>query len=109
MDRDPILRLTKNLPPLSPHEIPQDHQIWEGNQGGAHFKITRNRLPPHADFEFYTLSVSGVENDRNQLVSDFISALGEPFAQFPLPENPAIIIVSWNARDVDVKRTLNNR
>jgi hypothetical protein len=47
MDRETIIMRSKNLPlkVLEPPIPAEDHQIWEGNEKAAHFKLTKELLP----------------------------------------------------------------
>jgi len=101
VEREEIIRRTGNLPIIHPEKIAEDHEIWEGNEVGAHFKITRNYLPQAPFINFYVLSLSGVRRGREKIISDFKSVFGEPDSQYTLPQTPGVYFLSWDAGKVD--------
>lgn len=101
MEREEIIRRTRNLPASHPERIAEDHEIWEGDEEGAHFKIARNFVPQAPYLKFYVLSVSGETSGREKIISDFISAFGEPNSQYQVPGLPHIYFLSWDAGKVD--------
>lgn len=101
MEREEIIKRTRNLPASHPERIAEDHEIWEGNEEGAHFKITRNYVPQVPTLKFYVLSLSGEKRGREKIISDFKSVFGEPDSQYTLPQTPSIYFLSWDAGKVD--------
>ncbi|HEY5267905.1 MAG TPA: hypothetical protein VII94_02125, partial [Candidatus Saccharimonadales bacterium] len=60
-------------------EEPTDEQIWEENDGFAHFKVTRHELN-HGIKESFTmigLSISGKPEDRARIQKEFTIAMGK--------------------------------
>ena len=101
MEREEILRRSKDLPTIHPAKIAEDHEIWEGNEEGAHFKITRNYVPEAPSVKFYTLSFSGPKRGRERIISGFKEVFGEPDDQYTVPQVPGVHFLSWNADKVD--------
>ncbi len=76
--------------------IPEEHEVWEDTDGGAHFIISRHRLLYGASAEFICLSVSGFSKERKRLIGELISAMGEPvYADTNFASNQYQDIVSW--------------
>ncbi|MBI4101234.1 hypothetical protein HY441_02060 [Candidatus Microgenomates bacterium] len=86
--------------PTSPlGEIPGDSDIWEANDGGAHFKMTRHQLPlGSSGLDFFSLSISGEPIERRRVISDFCAVLGEPDQAETSTENHHIDILGWMVR-----------
>jgi len=101
MEREKILKETKNLPTMMGGQIAEDWQIWEENDAEAKFMVTKEILPVPNAPTVYMLSVSGPAEVKERLIADFISAFGEPMNRFNIPEAPGIDYVSWNAKKVD--------
>jgi len=59
-------------------EEPTDEQIWEENDGSAHFKVTRHQLNRGISecFTMISLSVSGASEDRIRIQNEFTTAMG---------------------------------
>lgn len=81
-------------------------EIWEANETGAHFKVTKEKLfsPKHRQyFTFYALSVSGLLMGRIQVMDDFIRTLGGPLT--PVSDTdllkPTPTFTLWDANYVD--------
>lgn len=102
MERDEIVQRSTGLPAIHPEKIAEDHEIWEGNEAGAHFKITRNYIPQAPSIKFYVLSVSGRKRGREKIISDFKSVFGEPRSdQYTLARTPGVYFIAWDADKVD--------
>jgi hypothetical protein len=107
VEKEEILQRTKNLPAIVMGNIAKDHQIWEGNEGGAHFKITKE-IPSSLIGKVptvYALSVSGNESGKIHLISDFENAFGKPIIRSADPQLPDIEFLLWKAEEIDKKRT----
>jgi len=81
MEREQILKAIKELPEIPVGKYPiEDHEIFEGNKYGGHFKFTQNFIQtPRGKISFYTLSVSGILGEsRAKIIEDFTQVLGEP-------------------------------
>ena len=77
MDKTTI-RALKYEVPLSPiGEVPNDFQIWEADDGRAHLKVTRHELH-EINYGLFILTVSGIESERQRIMTEFIEVLGEP-------------------------------
>lgn len=96
MERDAIREEVARLP-LSPLGVEaRDEEIWEANDGRAHFKITRHILPvPDLKVEIMVLSVSGLLSERTRVIGEFREALGEPDQQELNPNPEGIDFVTW--------------
>ena|SRR3989338_9258035 len=95
MDIEAIRISVADLPSIPLGKIAEDHEIWEGNDGGAHFKITRQPMPI-INRDFLALSVSGEPADRQKIIDDFVVALGEPTDRSVVPEVAKHIdMVAW--------------
>ena len=106
-DKEQIISRLRVLPTIQMGHVAKDGQIWEGNEMGAHFKVTRETLPLPRNTKglnaltLYALSVSGLMLGKEKVVDDFIRALGVPI--FP-PEdlsNPGMSMIAWEASQVD--------
>lgn len=104
MEKEEILRRTKDLPTIVMGNVAEDHQIWEGNEGGTHFKITKEIIPIPKGPMMYALSVSGDERYKARLISDFENALGKPATRNTDPRLPGIEFVLWEATKIDKQR-----
>lgn len=106
MEKEEIFARTKNLPEIEMGNIAKDHQIWEGNELGANFKITKEFLstPIGKLPAVYALSVSGDEDGKVRLIADFENAFGRPISRNSVPILPGIEFVLWKAANVDRQR-----
>jgi len=101
METEEILLRTRNLPAFLAGKIAEDYQIWEGNEQGAHFKVTKEILPIPNGPTVYMLSVSGSAESKEKVIADFTSSFGEPMMRFEIPELPGMDCVSWDVKKVD--------
>jgi hypothetical protein len=104
METDKILLRTGNLPAFLAGKIAEDYQIWEGNEQGAHFKVTKEILPIPNGPTVYMLSVSGPAESKEKVIADFVDSFGEPIMRFEIPKLPGIDYVSWDAKEIDGRR-----
>lgn len=93
-----ILAKAKGLPVFLTGREARDEEIWEGNEAGVHFKLTKEAIALISDSPIILmLSVSGPEASRKKIISDFIDVLGNPQNQFTLHEVPGVYYVAWHA------------
>lgn len=84
--------------------IAEDHQIWEGTEGGVHFKITKEIMPVRNGPTVYALSLSGDKDYKPKLIADFENALGKPDIRKVDPKLSGIEFVLWEATKIDKQR-----
>lgn len=103
-DRETIISHITELPVISVGTMAGDEQIWEANERGAYFKVTRERMPVYVAgilAEVYSLSVSGTILAKNRIVRDFTKALGQPLqSPYELP-GTGIAFLIWDAQKLD--------
>lgn len=88
--------------PVSPLEREaMDEEIWEGQDGGAKFKMSRHRLEIMGGRDFIGMSVSGYPHERHRLVREFSEVLGDPFVYEPSNHQGDIETVGW-LLDLDI-------
>lgn len=93
MERDVIRQQLGEIPVSLLGKINDDHEIWEFTDGGAHFKVTRHKLPTdQMDQEFFSLSVSGQPAERERIIQEFSEVLGE---SAEMTTNHGIDFVLW--------------
>jgi hypothetical protein len=83
--------------PISPlGKVARDHEVWEGTDGDARFKVTRHQLleVPSAPEMLY-LSVSGESSERGRIISEFSAVYGKPVGNDTSPEDPLYIDSAW--------------
>lgn len=96
-DREQIISRLEGLKvkPMGFREA-TDEKIWEANEAGAHFMVTKESLQPMFPLPLtvYALSVSGPYSAKEKIVGDFVKALGIPLeADVNLGEpNPSFIL-----------------
>lgn len=79
MDRHTARAVILEIPTSTLGEVQSDSEIWEGNDGGAHFKMTRHELPIEGSgLDIFSLSISGEASERDRLATEFIEILGDP-------------------------------
>lgn len=89
MEREAIETIPMSLPEIKVGCIPDDNEVWECNDGGAHFKITKHRLATRAVFlSFLSLSVAGNPDDRSRVINEFNEVYGEPFVRETMTSHP---------------------
>jgi hypothetical protein len=52
--------------------------LWEGDDGGAHFIVSRHILPAPNELPMISLSISGAPDERLRLLREFKQVLGNP-------------------------------
>lgn len=108
MEKEQIIEIIRNLPRKVVGELSEDHQIFEGNQDGAHFKITKEIVPVSGNLAIYSLSVSGNVSSKDKIISEFITVLGKPIGISSPEDFPGIDFVIWNAVEVDYQLQSTN-
>lgn len=104
-DREQIISRLKRLPAIPVGQEAEDNEIWEGDELGAHFKVTKETiLLPKApnipdSLTMYGLSLSGHKTGVGKIISDFVNVLGDPM--FPPEYLPylKIIMVAWDTQN----------
>jgi hypothetical protein len=100
MERQTIETMTAFIPPSELGAIPADEEIWEENDRGAHFKVTRHILPLlEPKVEVLSMTLSGEASDRRRIIEEFSEVFGAPAdAELNTPVNNEIIdTVVWIA------------
>jgi hypothetical protein len=87
--------MTASLPLSTLGEVQADEEIWEENDGGAHFKVTRHQLPVEEYTEMLALSVSGVASERRRVINEFAQVFGIPATKSAIIASDYIDIVAW--------------
>lgn len=95
MERSKIGTMTSSLPLSTLGEIQSDNEIWEETDGGAHFKVTRHKLPVTENIEILALRVSGDIDERLRVISEFAMIFGEPTNNEIIYETGHVDIVLW--------------
>ena len=77
-------RVRKLVPKDIRNQAPNDEEIWEGEENGARFMLTRDIMPPNPAMKtIYSLSVSGDLDGQVGIVEDFIAEWGKPVVRQP--------------------------
>ncbi len=95
----------KILPKKINNLNPSDDEVWEGEEAGAKFILTRDIMPVNPAMRtIYSLSVSGDLDGQIKVVGDFVDAFGKPVWREQAVEIEGGEIVVWNGDKVDQKR-----
>lgn len=95
MEREDIKTIPPSLPEIEVGRIPDDGEVWECDDGGAHLQMTRHRLATEAVFlSFFSLSVSGSPDERSRIIHEFNEVYGEPFARETMTGHPRPIDIA---------------
>lgn len=97
MDKDRISEEVGKLPEIPADKYPiADDEIWEADEHGGHFKLTRNYIEVgKIKLSFLTLSVSGIlGSSRERIIDDFTDAFGKPDQLF-YDDSNGVHFVSW--------------
>lgn len=97
MDMQKIRKAMSQLPIITVGTIPQDHQIIEGDEYDAHYKITKETPPTFPGLTIYALSVFGAFENRQKVIDRFIEVLGQPLNRFQPKIFPGIDFLCWQA------------
>lgn len=77
MEQEAIRTGLSDLQPSELYDI-ERHIFLEVRDGGADLKITRHPVPGIAGYEFIGLSVSGESAERERVIAEFVSFIGDP-------------------------------
>lgn len=101
MDKQKIREAMFRLPVITVGTIAQDHQIIEGDEYEAHYKITKETPSTFPGLIIYALSVSGAFENRQKVIDSFIEILGQPLNRFQSKVFPGIDFLCWQALTID--------
>lgn len=80
MEREQIIAAANSLPEIPIGDHLKEEDVFEGTENGAHFILTRNSTTAEEKpVSFWALTLSGSEQGKESLKTDFIQALGKPF------------------------------
>lgn len=106
-EREEILDKCKTLPTISTGTVANDDEVWDTYQKEAHFIFTKEVFPMPLHLSVFSLSVSGPLQDRQEVVADFKSVLGQEmekdYQSIPLPVMPdyGIDYIIWDIKAVN--------
>lgn len=105
VERKEIVDRSKKLVSKSLRNLnPSDEEVWEGEENGAKFMLTRDIMPPNPAMEkIYSLSLSGDLDGQVKIAGDFIDVFGKPVWRDETEFIPRGEIIVWNADKVDGK------
>ena len=95
MDIQKIRQAMLRLPVITVGTIAEDHQIIEGDEYEAHYKITKEMPSTFPDLTIYALSVSGAIENRQKVIDSFIEILGQPLNRFQSKVFSDIDFLCW--------------
>ncbi len=96
MEKEIISASIASLPKSELGAIQSDREIWEGTDGGAHFKVTRHILPGTQANEVIALSISGTPDERRRVIKDFKQVFGVPVGgDVSLKDPTHVDILEW--------------
>ena len=107
MNHDELKKKLRELPEIPRGTIAREGQIIEGNEGGCHYKITKEafHFPLVRGIVYpwvvYSLSVSGPEQGQKEIIAEFINILGSPSRKARFEEMPGITFVLWDANEIE--------
>lgn len=97
-----LREVLSQLPVIAGGTEPQRHQVIEGSEDSAHFRITKEESSEPSGYVFYACRVSGSSEDsRLSLSSIFIGLLGKPLMEFPAKALSNTDSFYWNAKEID--------
>lgn len=109
-EREQIIQELKKIriKPMNLTEA-KDPEIWEGDDSGAHFMLTKESLYKTfgVNLIVYALSVSGLYTGKEKVISDFLRTFGEPVQKDINLLDPDPSFILWDASTVDrfIKRS----
>ena len=103
MDEKKLRKALSQLPVIPVGTIANDHQIIEGNEDSAHYKITKETPSNFPSLTLYSLSISGSSESRKRLIDCFTEVLGPPLNRFQSKVLPGIDFICWDAKEIDKK------
>ena len=98
-EKEEIYRQADRLLTRRMDRIAKKSEIWESDERGAHFILSRSWREELQTL--YSLSVSGPEDERERVIADFQSAFGEELAHVVQDFGQLIEFVLWDASEVD--------
>lgn len=102
VEKEEIRDRARSLVPKDIRKLaPSDEEIWEGEENGARFMLTRDIMPPNPSMKtIYSLSVSGDLDGQVGVVEDFISEWGKPVVRQQSETFLDGEVVIWNGDKV---------
>lgn len=96
MEAETIREKTAELPKTIPGRLALPGEVWEGDDGGAHFIVSRHLLVAQGMPEFCSLSLSGDQDEVERLIGEFSEVFGQPdHIDRNTPPIPHVTVVSW--------------
>lgn len=97
MEREKIINNTLDLPQIEAGTVASDDEIWEEDDGGAHFKVTKEYATAYGiEVVMYIMSVSGAEEERHRVITEFIDVFGKPATENTVKATSGPIdFISW--------------
>lgn len=95
-DPNEIKRRFNGLPTKPLYQIAEQHEVWESIEAGAHFIVSKERMPLPLVMTVCSLSVSGQVDAVTKVIADFSSVFGEPAGRHVV-EDPRIEFVLWDS------------
>jgi len=105
MEKSNIVNRARALPQkeMLPLREAGDAEIWEGNENGTHFKLTREQLPINRIPPVFALSLLGNPAGMESLLGDFVKTFGDPLIISSPDETSGILFCMWDASKVDLQ------
>lgn len=97
MKEKELRKTLSRLPAIKVGTIAKGNEIIGNYENGCYHKVRRVIIPIF-NMIMYMLSASGLPQDRQKLITQFIGILGEPFDRFHIKELPNIDFVSWDGK-----------
>lgn len=100
MEREEIISNISRLPTVPLERIEADehyeaHEVWEGDDGDAHYIASRYSVEG-SRYEFIMLSLSGNVGDRQRMIREFCDVFGFPVDSETYPEeNDKTDYLTW--------------
>ncbi|HUS59978.1 MAG TPA: hypothetical protein VMX76_01180 [Nevskiaceae bacterium] len=101
MTKERLLEGILKLPTIEGGTLAEDDQVIEGNQGGVHYKLTKEVFPFLGGLTLFSLSVSGPIEERLAFIDEIKTELGEPANVEEFPRLPGIHFAAWEANAVE--------
>ena len=100
-DKERIMEQLRRLPTKSLLKVPAaPEEVWEEDEGGTHFIVSKEQFPQPIQMTVYSLSVSGDISNRRRIIEDFRNALGQELERETLEMPTPIEFVLWNASNL---------
>jgi hypothetical protein len=105
-DKESILSRLAGLPVKPLTLLTEDARyFWEGDEEGAHFKVTKDVFPPPMQLTTVSLSVSGEPSGKSKIIGDFRQVLGEELEAQTLELSGPTEFVLWDASSLTQHQT----